>query len=230
MNSLAFFYAKTGRHDEAVKLAESVVALRRQTLGTDHADTLHAMSRLAEVYGYAGRQSESYNLFKEVLPLLRHRFGPANPDAVNPVTHLGRWCSNWAWPMRGTNPAAARELAREGEALLREALPVLKSGTNAPAYHLACVLSRLGGAVSVVAFTDPGLAPAAREAKLIESEEFMQQAQAGISGDNAGCQRDAIERRIRLYEGWQKPDKLAEWQQKLKAFDQDLAKKKSARP
>ena len=147
-----------------------------RTLGAEHADTLQAMGRLAEVYGYAGRRDESYKLFKEVLPLLRHRFGPANPETVNPVTHLGRWCSNWAWAERGTNPVAAQELAREGETLLREALPVFKSGTNAPAYHLACVLSRLGGAVSVAAFTDPSLAPAAREAKLIESEELMQQA------------------------------------------------------
>ena len=31
-------------------------------------------------------------------------------------------------------------------------------------------------------------------------------------------------------EGWQKLDKLAEWQHNLKAFDHNLAKKKSAQP
>jgi len=228
MNRLAFFYAKTGRPEEAIKLAETVVHIRRQKLGPKHADTLLAKARLAEAYGYADRRDESYKLFKEVLPLLRQKFGPDHPETVNPITHLGRWCSNWAWAGRGTNPAAVHALALEGETLLREALPVLESLTNAPPSHLACVQSRLGGAVSVSAFTDPALSPAARVHKMAAAERYMRLAQTAIASDNLGCQRDAIERYIRLYEAWPQPEKAAEWKQKLADFDRDMANKKTA--
>jgi eukaryotic-like serine/threonine-protein kinase len=230
MNRLAFFYAKTGRLAEAIKLAETVVQTRREQLGPEHADTLLAKARLAEVYGYADRRDESYKLFREVLPLLRQKFGPEHPETVNPMTHLGRWCSNWAWAERGTNPAAVHALALEGESLLREALPVLESLTNAPPYHLACVRSRLGGAVSVAAFTDPTLTPALCEKKMAEAEALMELAQTDITGDNLGCQRDALERYIRLYEAWPKPEKAAEWKQKLAAFDLAHSLKKKPMP
>jgi hypothetical protein len=230
MSGLAFFYAKTGHHEGVVKLAESLVAGRHQKLGLDHADTIMAKARLAEGYGYAGRQDDSYKLFKEVLPLLRRKFGPEHPDTVNPITHLGSWCSNWAWAGCGTNPAAMHELAREGGQLLREAFPVLESPTNAPPYHLACGRSRLGGAISVAAFTDLTLPPAIREQRMAEAEVLMQLAQTAIAGDNLGCQRDALERYVRLYEAWPKPDKAGEWQQKLRAFDEAAARRKAGRP
>jgi len=223
MNGLAFYYAKTGRHGEAVQLAETVVASCRARIGREDAQTLAAMVRLAEVYGYADRRDASAALFKEVLPLLRRKFGPEHPIANDAATHLGRWYANWAWDGRATNAAAAREMAREAEKLLREALPVLESGTNTPPYHLACVRSRYGSALCAEAVTDPALTPAGREAKLAQAEKFMLQAQVSISGDNLGCQRDALERNIRLYEAWSKPEKLAECRQKLDAFDQARA-------
>ncbi len=223
MHGLAFLYAKTGRPVEAAKLAEEVLAGRREQLGARHADTLLAMVRLAEVYGYADRRDKAYPLFKEVLPLLSSKFGPDHPETVNAATHLGRWCSNWAWDERVTNPERARELASEGERLVREALPVFETGVSTPPYHLACIRSRLGAAVSVAAFTDPALTPAEREQKMIESEALMQRAQTAIGGDNLGCQRDAIIRFIRHYEAWPKAEKLAEWRRRLEAFDLGLA-------
>jgi serine/threonine protein kinase len=223
MHTLAFLYAKTGRPVEAARLSEEVVAGRREQLGAGHADTLSAMVRLAEVYGYADRRDKAYPLFKEVLPLLSSKFGPDHPETVNAATHLGRWCSNWAWDERVTNPERARELASEGERLVREALPVFEWGTSTPPYHLACIRSRLGAAVAVAAFTNPALTPAEREQKMTESETLMQRAQTAIGGDNLGCQRDAIVRFIQLYEAWPKPDKLAEWQRRLEAFDRGLA-------
>jgi hypothetical protein len=43
--------------------------------------------------------------------------------------------------------------------------------------------------------------------------------------------RDGIERSVRLYEAWQKPDLLAECKQKLAAFDEAEANKNQpARP
>jgi hypothetical protein len=76
--------------------------------------------------------------------------------------------------------------------------------------------------LSAVAFTDPALTPATREPKLVEAEAALLQGQAGMEQDKkteSRYQRDGIERLIRLYEAWPRPDKLTEWKEKLAAFD-----------
>jgi len=49
MHNLANSYAQTARRDEALKLREEVLALRRKVNGREHPDTLAAMSELARM-------------------------------------------------------------------------------------------------------------------------------------------------------------------------------------
>lgn len=159
MSGVAFHYAKTGRHQEAVRLAEQAVKASREALGLDSSTTLRAMARMALVYAFAGRLEDSPRLFREVLPLMRQKMGSEHPWTLNVQMDLGRWCSDTAWAQMPTNSSAAYALAREGEQLLRKALPIFESGTNTPSYHLACVRSRYGGALSIAVLADPILAP-----------------------------------------------------------------------
>jgi hypothetical protein len=84
--------------------------------------------------------------------------------------------------------------------------------------------SRLGGALISVAATDRELNIGALEAKLAEAETLLvegnERLQASRSADEK-YKRDALERLVRLYEAWGKPEKRSEWQQQLDAFDRE---------
>ena len=49
MNELAVSYEIVGRWDEALKLKEQVLILRRKVFGPEHPDTLHAMNTTTEL-------------------------------------------------------------------------------------------------------------------------------------------------------------------------------------
>ncbi len=69
MHNLTISYYHVGRKDEALKLREEVLALRRKVLGPEHSDTLWAMTNLADSYGAAGRKDEAFKLREQVLML-----------------------------------------------------------------------------------------------------------------------------------------------------------------
>src|SRR5439155_8089208 len=75
MHNLAISYDKAGRLDEALKLQEEVLALRRKALGPGHTETLRAMNNLACSLQLAGRFEEALKLLEEVLALRREALG-----------------------------------------------------------------------------------------------------------------------------------------------------------
>ena len=141
---------------------------------------------------------------------------------------LARLYSDWAWAERATNGAVAHERAIKGEKLLRETIAARERDAKEPSWKKADRQSRLGGALNVLAFIDPALTATAREPKLLEAEALLRRGQAEMENDATTetkyC-RYGIERVIRLYEAWPKPDQLAAWKQKLAAFDEAEAKK-----
>ena len=82
MNNLASSYDEAGRQDEALRLREQVLVLRRKVSGPDHPDTILAMNNLAVSYDEAGRREEALKLREEVLALRRKVNGPENPDTI----------------------------------------------------------------------------------------------------------------------------------------------------
>jgi hypothetical protein len=114
---------------------------------------------------------------------------------------------------------------------LRECLAVGPRGTNSTHWRTGDVKSRLGGALVSVAVTDPALNAGARLGKLAEAEALLVEGNAELQqSQSAGSKykRDALERLVRLYEAWNKPDKLAEWQQKLEEFKRGESKSSEA--
>ena len=82
------FLHVAGRRDEALKLMEEVLTLRRKVLGPEHPETLEAMSNLANSYGEAGRRDEALKLREEVLTLSRKVLGPEHPNTVQMMGNL----------------------------------------------------------------------------------------------------------------------------------------------
>jgi hypothetical protein len=104
--------------------------------------------------------------------------------------------------LRGERDAAVpllRELAAEGEAPRRVLLPPLLKQEWVSRH----AMSLLGGVLS-------------EQGKYEEAEPLLVAGFEGMSppAEHAGRKRDALERLVRLYEAWGKPEKAAEWRGK----------------
>jgi hypothetical protein len=176
------------------------------------ADALHRQNKFAA----------AEPLFREMLQSRQARLKPQEDGIPGAAVSFGRMLTDWARAERSTNVSAALEHAREGEKLLRDALAMRLENKNLQAWTIAHTQSRLGDALVVLAFTDPALTSGTRESMVTNAEALLQQGYAGMEQDNRPeprHKRDTIERLVRLYEAWEKPEKLAEWKQKLAVFD-----------
>ncbi|HEV2949358.1 MAG TPA: tetratricopeptide repeat protein, partial [Gemmataceae bacterium] len=81
-------YAAAGRTQEAIKLREETLQLRRAKLGPDHTDTLKAMKNLANSYADAGRDQEALKLRQELVQLGRTKLGPDHPESLQTMNDL----------------------------------------------------------------------------------------------------------------------------------------------
>ena len=88
MHILSIHYAETGRREEALKLSEEVLQLRKSKLAPDHPDTLQSMANLAIRYAEAGRREEALKLSEEVVQLRESKLGPDHPDTLQSMHNL----------------------------------------------------------------------------------------------------------------------------------------------
>jgi serine/threonine protein kinase len=85
---LAESYQAAGRTQEALKLREETLQLRKAKLGSDHPDTLRSMYDLAMSYFFAGRSQEALKLSEETLLLRKAKLGPDHPDTLRSMHSL----------------------------------------------------------------------------------------------------------------------------------------------
>ena len=83
-----FLKSALGRRDEAIKLREELLALRRKALGPEHPDTLESMTSLVGSYSEAGRPDEAIKLREGSLALRRKALGLEHPDTLKAMTSL----------------------------------------------------------------------------------------------------------------------------------------------
>ena len=219
---LAISYHDAGRREEALKLREEVLALRRKVLGPEHRDTLLAMDNLAYAYRLERRFADAEPLYREHLQSQTTRY-PATNDIVAGATYaLAGLLHDWAWSERGaSDKSKAAERAREAERLLRDCLATRAKTLGPESSRLARTRSRLGEALVAIAVIDSTLTAEARLAQFTEAESLLLKAHEALRQHEPAepkYKRDALERLVRLYEAWDKPEKLSEWQQKLEAF------------
>ena len=97
MDAMGSAYADLGQDQQAVKLDEETLALRKARLGTERPETLMSMVRLAHHYIYLGRYADAAKLCEEALKMQRSKLGPDHPDTLEGMhvlalcyRHLGR--------------------------------------------------------------------------------------------------------------------------------------------
>jgi non-specific serine/threonine protein kinase/serine/threonine-protein kinase len=89
--NLAIVSEMEGHLDEATKLHEEALELRRRVFGPDHPDTLESMSNLGDAYSHTGRRAEAENLLRETLAARRRVLGPDHPDTLQSMNGLANF-------------------------------------------------------------------------------------------------------------------------------------------
>jgi len=193
-NSLAVLYRDEGQFSEAERLFDDVVEKRRRVLGAEHPDTLTTLHDMALLYERQGKFGESELLLKQVLET-RQRTGQQHRDVTNVLTLLGE---------------VRRQQNRypEAEAPLREALAAYEK-VLPDSWRRYYTLSMLGSCLAGQGqYADA-------EPMLIAGYEGMLQRRPTIPARN----QDALEKTgasvVRLYDSWGKPEKAAEWREKI---------------
>jgi tetratricopeptide (TPR) repeat protein len=88
-DTLAITLQKLGRMDEAIKIYEDVLRLRREQVGEENPLTLWAMNNLGTALnGVPGRTEEAREMTERVLELQRKRFGNQHLYTVTTMNNL----------------------------------------------------------------------------------------------------------------------------------------------
>ena len=88
MDNLARSYVVQGKHDEAARMQEEVLAARKRLLGTDHPDVFFAAGNLAASYNGMGRHAKAAEVLKEVVAGMKGLWGPEDPNVLIGVGKL----------------------------------------------------------------------------------------------------------------------------------------------
>ena len=78
-----------GRYEDAIPIAEKVLAIREKALGPEHIDVAQGLNNLAELYRSTGDYSKAEPLFKRALAIDKKALGPGHPRVGNTLYNLG---------------------------------------------------------------------------------------------------------------------------------------------
>jgi len=191
LNNLSTVLFGNGDYAGAESLQREALALKRKLLGNEHPHVANGLNNLAALLRAKGDYAGAEALHREVVALQRKLVGDEHPRmAMSLASYADTLC-------RDKKPAEAEPLAREALAIFRKALP-----KGHP--YIAETESVLGGCLAL-----SGRYPEA-EALLLRSYPVLT-----VKGTFEG--REALERIVRLYEGWGKPGKAAPYRAKLAA-------------
>ncbi len=195
MLNVAVLLRYKGEFSKAEPLMVRGVDLQSRVLGDEHPDRLAGMNRLAALYGDEGKYSEAEALFTNALKIQRRVLGEVHPDTLN------------SWGGLGRIQLRERKYV-EAEPTLRDALKGYEKVMPESWERYNCQ-SMLGGSLEGQKNY--------REAEplLISGYGGLMQREATIPLEDRRVLSDAGERIVQLYESWEKPEKAAEWRERL---------------
>jgi len=252
LDNLAWMLKKQYKHAELEVVYREAVEMARKTATNDPSRLESRLFDLADNLYRQGKYADAEPLYREFHQRRRAGLGAEHEDVLQATASLARLLSDWAWVER-TNLVAADvrrltpnsqsqterslvtsastsplERAREAESLLRDCLATRLRGTNANHWRTGDVKSRLGGALLAVAVTESSSTTDTRLSRLTEAESLLLEGHERLQQSKSASRiykRDALERRVRLYEVWDaaapssaKSAQAEEWKKKLEAF------------
>jgi len=231
MNTLARDYQALGKLDRAIDMFEQTLEGMKSTLGPQHPTTLTIMANLAVAHLDAKQLEKAIALLE-----VAYRAGGQNPSLawlgprlLEAYAAAGKFDA--AIPIvkselakaRATNPPASPQLASalssiatymlplnqfaEAEPILRECVAIREK--NQPnVWSTFNAQSLLGGALL------GQKKYASAEPLLLAGYQGIKERQSQVPASSTRP-REALERLIRLYDSWGKPDEAAKWRKEL---------------
>jgi len=189
----ALLYAQ-GRLAEAEPLFREALEGKRRVLGNDHRDTLASITNMGALLYNQGILSEAEPLYREALDRYRRVLGDDHPDTLTSINRMASLLN-------------AQNRHTESKQLLHESLPIHVRVMGEDHWRTAEARSLLGEALT-------GLGQHGEaEPLLLAAYERLDAALP--AGRRAKELPRAIERIVRLYEAWGKPDQAAQWRARL---------------
>jgi tetratricopeptide (TPR) repeat protein len=182
------------RREEARSRFWHVLDSQRQALPPDHPDLAETLYRCGEYLLEVGQAPEAKTLLEEALRIQREALPPQHPAIGQSLVALG-----WARTGAG-NPA-------EGERSLREGLDIVSKALPENHWFRADAQGRLGDCLTTLKRFDEA------EPLLLGSYKKLQAA----PGTPPPQRIQAVDRLVQLYRAWGRPEKAAQWRQKLES-------------
>jgi serine/threonine protein kinase len=195
MNTLARLYWKRGEFTRSETLLSQALKAGRQVLGNQHPYTLDSMTYLARTYASKDEYTKAIDLYTDAVESRRRVLGEEHPDTLFIRVSLG-------------NILLKQKKYIEAETSLRTTLKLYEDSQSDAWARYYC-LSLLGASLA----DQKKFAEA--ESLLLSAYENLVQRQHQISAENRSVLAESVDHLITLYKDWQKPEKVAEWRQKL---------------
>jgi eukaryotic-like serine/threonine-protein kinase len=164
-------------------------------LGEEHPDTVESMYYLGSLYRAQGRYAQAEPIWTKVLEIRRRMLRPQHSDTTEVIVSLGEM------QLSQQKYAAAETLLREGLNMWEKTKP--------DSWKRYYSQGLLGAALS------GQMRYAEAESLLVSGYQGMIQREPGIPSDSRRALVVAGERIVQLYESWGKPERVAEWREKL---------------
>ncbi len=195
INNLGTILQAGGKLQEAETRYREALALRTKVFGQEHRDVASSLNSLGLVLREEAKLVEAESTHRQALEMRRKLLGPEHPDVAHSLHNLARVL------LDAGRPDAAEPLAHEGLALREKSRP--------DDWRTASTRCLLGASLA-------GQGKYAEaETLLLSGCNALAQRQDRIPAADKVCLNDAIERLAQLYEVTSRPDKAAEWRQKL---------------
>ncbi len=195
LSNLARLYLREGDYSKAEPLLNEALAARQRLLGEQHPDTLLSMNSLGELYSKQGRYALAETLLAKVVEGRRRVLGEQHPDTLSTMTLLG-------------NVEFQEHKYAEAEAVLRNAVTRYEK-IDANDWQRYAAQALLGATLA----NQRRYAQA--EPLVLSGYQGMIQRRAAIPSGERLSLDEAGQRIVRLYGDWGKPEKAAEWRQRL---------------
>jgi tetratricopeptide (TPR) repeat protein len=234
LNVLGMLRRDQGRYAEADQLLRRALAMRRRLLGDQSYEVSLTLAILASVRIAAGDCDGAEGALQESLAIREHLFGPVHQDVAMCHFSLGEVavaCGDLeaaashhllALKIRREvlpkqHPDLARSLeatarvlsglgrAEESESLLRECVAIQSAAGRPEQWRIALTRNELGACLIELGRYDEA------ETELLESYRDL----VRTLGARDPRTRTAIQRIIRLYERWNRPDQASSWRDRL---------------
>ncbi len=245
--NLATLYSAQKQYDKAEPLYQEVLQACMDSFGADDIDTLESMSNLATLYYKKGDYAKADPLLQEALPKYIRKVGPDNPRTQVIKNNLAALYSARRYyakaePLyreladywkRNAGPDSLQYAGRlaslgvnllnqnkaaEAETVLSECLAI-RENKEPDIWTTFNTKSLLGGTYLVQKkYADA-------EPLLVQGYEGMKKHEAKIPEEfKAPRLSEGLERLVKLFDEWGKPDEAAKWRKELESLPKPEAK------